>query len=389
MNTVTTEDDIDLLEYWRVVWRRRVLIGGLFVLAVILATGWTLFMPKVYESTVTIFPPMDSGSSGGGMAAAASALGGGGLGIGLGGMSATPVDLFVAMLKSKTLGEMVASQLELARVFGVDTEEDAGQILEGSTKVSTSSEKVIKITVEARDPQLAADIANAYPVALNQLNQKVSINKAGQHRQFLAKRTAEAKIDLDKAEGALADFQTRNKTVSLDQQASGALKAAADIQGRISATEVQLQVLQGFATPNNPDVVKLKLELEELRQQLYTLESGKGGKGMLPGDRLHPAFVTVPSLGMEYARLLREFKVQETVYTMLASQLEQAEITEARDMPTVQVLDPAKPAKKESRPSMKLNVMLAGILALCVGVFLAFVMEYFQKVREQGKAQAL
>jgi len=115
------------------------------------------------------------------------------------------------------------------------------------------------------------------------------------------------------------------------------------------------------------------------------LESGKGGKGMLPGDRLHPAMITVPTLALEYGRLMRELKVQETLYTLLTSQYEQAKLAEARDTPTVQVLDPAVPAEKKSKPRIRLNVMIAGILALFVGIFLAFFLEYLERIRQQKR----
>ena len=113
------------------------------------------------------------------------------------------------------------------------------------------------------------------------------------------------------------------------------------------------------------------------------LESGKGGKGQLPGDRMHPAFVTVPSLVWEYARLWRDVKVQEALYTMLTSQYEQARIAEARDTPSVQVLDPAIPAERKSKPLISLNMLIAGVLALFLGIFLAFFLEYLERMKRE------
>ena len=104
---------------------------------------------------------------------------------------------------------------------------------------------------------------------------------------------------------------------------------------------------------------------------------------MLPGDRLHPAMVTVPGLALEYGRLMREVKVQETLYSLLTSQNEQAKIAEARDTPTVQVLDPAIPAEKKSKPSIRLNMLIAGVLALFLGIFLAFFLEYLERIRSR------
>lgn len=381
-STPGPDDEINLLDYWRVIWKRRWLIGGGVVVSVLTAMVVTFQMPKIYESTATILPPMDSpGGRGLEMSAAASALGAGG--ILLPGMPVTPVDLFVAMLTSKTVAEQLVKQFELIHTYGVETEEDAVRSLEASTKITTTKEKVIKIVVEGRDPKLAADLANAYVSGLDRLNQNLAITKAGQQRQYVEKRLAEARADLSRAETALSDFQTKNKTLALDQQATAALKAAADIQGQISAAEVQMEVMKNYYTAENPEMMKLRYQLTELKQQLYQMEHGKGGKGMLPGDRLHPAFVTVPSLGVEYARLLRDLKVQEAVYTMLASQYEQAHLAEARDTPTVQVLDRAKPAARKSKPSIRLNMMIAGVLALFVGVFLAFFLEYLERIRTQ------
>ena len=153
------------------------------------------------------------------------------------------------------------------------------------------------------------------------------------------------------------------------------------IQGQITAQEVQLQVMSSYLSPDNPELSRVRSSIEELKKQLYLLESGKGGKGMLPGDRLHPAMVTVPKLALDYGRLLRELKVQETLYALLTSQLEQAKLAEARDTPTVQVLDQAIPAERKSKPRILLNTIIAGVLALFVGIFLAFFLEYLDRMR--------
>ena len=372
--------DVTLLDYWRVVWKRRRLIGGLLVGLVLLVMVMSLLAPKIYEASASILPPVAE-PSGGGMGAAAALLGGQGMSISLPGMPATPVDLFVAMLKSKTMAEGLVQRFTLMQVYQSKAEEDAVRALEGSTRITTSKEKVIKVTVEAQDPQLAADLANGYLEGLDKLNRALAVTKAGQNRLFVGRRLADTKVDLAAAEDALVAFQSKNKTVALDQQAAAALRAAAEIQGRISADEVRLQVMQNFLTPENPEAVKLTLEIQQLKRQLHMLESGNGGKGMAPGDRLHPAFSSVPTLGVELARLMRDLKVQETLYAMLASQYEQAHLAEARDTPTVQVLDRAKPSFRAIRPSVRLNMMVAGTTALVIGILLAFFLEYL----EQGK----
>jgi len=159
------------------------------------------------------------------------------------------------------------------------------------------------------------------------------------------------------------------------------MQAAAGIQGQIMAQEVQIQVLNSYLSHDNPELAKVQSNLKGLKEQLYLLELGKEGKGMLPGDRLHPAMITVPELALAYGRLLRDVKVQETLHALLVSQYEQARLEEARDTPTVQVLDPAIPAEMKSKPKIKLNMMIAGVLALFLGIFLAFFLEYLDRIR--------
>ena len=96
--------------------------------------------------------------------------------------------------------------------------------------------------------------------------------------------------------------------------------------------------------------------------------------------------ITVPSLALEYGRLMRDLKVQETLFSLLTSQYEQAKLAEAHDTPTVQVLDPAVPDYEKSRPSIRLNVTIAGVLSLFVGIFPAFFLEYLERLGLQRPA---
>jgi len=351
------------------------MIAGLALGAALIAMIVSLLMPKIYQATASILPPLGPGPMGGLSPVAAAAMQAQTFGMGMPGMPATPAIQFLGMLNSQTIPGEIVKRFDLAKLYETEAEEDAIKALKGSTKIATTPEMVITVTVEATDPKLAADLANAYVEELDKLNSSLASRKAGHHRRFIEERLAATESDLREAEVALTKFQTQSKAVALPEQASAAIKAAAEIQARIIAVEVQMEVLQNYLTPENPDLVKLKLEKQHLTRQLHTLESGQSGKGMLPGDRLHPAFVTVPALGMEYAKLLREVKLQETLSNLLTSQYEQAKLDEARDTPTVQMLDRARPPGQKSKPKIKLNMVIAGLLGLLTGTFLAFILE--------------
>jgi uncharacterized protein involved in exopolysaccharide biosynthesis len=336
----------------------------------------SLFLQKIYESTATLLPQLESNNGvglGALFASGAASSAAQSLGISLPGSPATPTDVFTAMLKSRIMADDIIRRFNLMEHYETKTMHDARGSLEGATRIVVTKEKVIKVAVEDRDPQLASDIANFYVSNLDRLNQTLSVSKARENRKFIEQRLAENQSELVKVENALKEFQTQNRTVAIEAQSKAMIEATAMIQAQIMAQEVQLQVMGSYLSSNNPEIARVQSSISELRKQLQIMETGKSGKERLPGDRLRPAITSVPTLALEYGRLARDLKVQETLYALLISQYEQAKLTEARDTPTVQVLDPAIPAERKSRPKILLNVLIAGILSLFVGLFWAFV----------------
>ena len=81
------------------------------------------------------------------------------LGVGLPGIPTTPTDVFVAILKSRMMADEAIVKFNLMAVYGEKTMHDTRVELTEHVRVTLSKEKVIKVTVEDRDPQMAADIA--------------------------------------------------------------------------------------------------------------------------------------------------------------------------------------------------------------------------------------
>ncbi len=382
---LAADNSPNLFDYWDVLVARRAMIAGLCGMGMVVALGVSLLLPAVYESASSVLPQLES-KEGGALAALLASPAAGGmaqnLGLGLPGLPTTPTDVFVSILKSRLMADEVIKKFNLMDRYREKTMVDTRKELEDHLRITVTKEKVIKVAVEDEDPQVAADMANFYVTNLDRLNRTVTVSKAGQNRGFLERRLNETMESMAKAEDALRDFQAKNKTVAVEAQAKVMIEAAAMIQGQITAQEVQLQVMGTYLSPDNPDLARIRSNVEELKKQLATMGSGKDAKGTLSGERLHPAMVAVPDLALQFGRLFRQVKVQETLFTLLTSQHEQAKIAEARDTPTVQVLDPAVPADKRTRPRVLLNVAVAGVLALVIGVFLAFFLDYRARVRQ-------
>ena len=344
--------ELRYLEMGSVIWKRMRLLAVVVVAATLSGIGISLLLPKIFESTVTILPQIegrDSGGLGSLLAAGGAMSTAQALGVNLPGMTATPTDIFISILKSRTMADDVVKQFNLQDRYETKFMQDTRSRLEGVTRVAVTKEKVIKVTVEDKEPAVAAEMANFYVTNLDRLNRTMGVSKASDTRKFIERRRSETQEELAEAEEALKEFQTKNKTVAIEAQSKAMIEAAATLQAQLTAQEVQLQVIGKYLSNDNPEISRVKSSINELRNQLSLMESGRSGK-RVPGEQMHPAIVAVPTLALEYGRLLRNLKVQEALYTMLTSQYEQAKLSEARDTPTVQVLDMAIPAERKSRP---------------------------------------
>jgi len=339
------EEELTLLDYWRTIWRYRFFILLLFIIAVGTTLVFSLISPKIYRATATILPPQEKQVSGLSQMLAAT-------GINIQGISqpTSTTDVFMALLKSRRMKDEVINRFDLQKVYKTKTKEEARGKLDGNSEVEISKqEKVIKINVMDTSPERSADIANFYLENLDRLNRELNITSAGQMCRFIEERLKEAAASLKTAEEKLETYQVRKKVVS-GQEKETAAKTSGELQGNLIAARVRLEALKKYATKNNPEVIKLQNEVKEMEKVVSSL----------------------PPVGTELGRLIRDVKVQETIYSLLASQYEQARIEEARDTPTVQILDYATPPEKKYKPKIKLNMAISGVIALIFGIFFSF-----------------
>ena len=381
-------DEINLLAYAQVIWKRKILILIIFFCAVFGSAVMSLFMQKMYKSAVTFLPP-DTWFTGGEYLSSVGGVPGGGGGGGFAGFGrkgGPRQDLFFSLMKSSTLREGIVEQFKLKDYYRCSDIEKTKSRLGGATKIATMAEGVISVEVIDKDPQMAADIANSYVPHLERLAVKLGAGAISRQRQFIAEQLAKVEIKLRDSEDALKKFQEKYRAISIGQQSSNAISAAAQIRGEIIAAEVQLEGLKDFARESHPDVIKLNRRIKELKQQLADAQYSSGLElPSVDGDSGHSQkeiylpVAKVPRLGLELKRLTREVTIQETVYSLLNQELERAKIAEVRDTLVVQVLDRAVPPTQRFKPARSRIVLMSGMVSIIMGIFLAFALEYILK----------
>jgi len=273
------EDEINLLDYFRVIFNYRRMIVGVCVVSVVMAVAISLLLPKMYCATASIVPPMDimqkerglTGGLGGGSSLLQEAMG-----------VTSIADMYAGILKSRVVADAIIDRFNLTSVYEKERyKSDVRKKLKKSTSIKVSKNGIVSVSVEDRDPNRAAAMANAYVGELDRQNKKLSAGQATSKKVFLGTR------------------------------------------------------------------------LKEIEQELSKIEN----------------------------LLSREAKIKEMLYELLTREYEMAKIEEARNMPTIQILDRAVVPEKKCKPKRVQMVVLSAITALFLAVFIAFVREYCARVK--------
>jgi tyrosine-protein kinase Etk/Wzc len=384
------EDEIKLTDLLLVLLKRKKVILLFVSAAIVVSVIISLLLPFKYTATARILPPTEPSSTLSPLSQITGALGGA-IGILPGGFGKTSADLYVGILQSDAVADILIDGFDLQDYFKCKYKSDAYKILSGIAKFDVDRKtQIISISVQGKDPRKAADLANAYVDALDQINQKVNTTEGHRKRVFLEDRLKKVIHDLSKAETDLKTFQEKYKLIDIDEQSKAAIEGAAKIKGEIIASQTELEVLKQFGTEKQNEAIMLKSKIAELNKQLAKIETGNPAK-----DRADDAkksennpdffipFKEMPELGMQLARLIREVKVQESVFQLITSQYEMAKIDEAKDMNTIQFLDRAFPPDRRSSPKRTQIVILSTVVAFFFAVFLAFVLEYVDRFKRE------
>lgn len=371
----------------RLLWDARRLLFRSAAIGVLASTLIAFLIPKSYTSITQLMPPDTQSSSGLAMMAAMAAKVGGGLGSVAGDLLGVKSSgaLFIGVLRSQTAEDRLIQQFDLRKVYGKRLIADARTKLDENTVISEDRKSgIITISVTDHDPQRAAALANAYVGALNSLVSELSTSSAHRERVFLEERLKVAKRDLDEAVNALAQFSSKNNTLDIQQEGKAMLDAAGTIAGEMIAAQSQLEGLRQIYTDNNARVRSLNARVAELRKQLEKLggtqANAVNGTSAPPsqtndpsadkagGGLPYPTIKSLPLLGAKYADYYRRAKIQETVYELLTEQYELAKVQEAKETPSVKVLDPGTVPEKKSFPPRLLIILLGTFFAgsLCV-----------------------
>lgn len=340
---VSEEPGLDL-------WFRLLVRRFRFIAAVGLASGaltllFVLFLPRWYTARATVLPPHQESAS----PDRSSALG---IVLQLGSVlpfveGVTLKDVYLAILDSDTVAGDLVDRFDLRERYKQKTERGAIATLRSHAWIAPRESRLIEVKVEDKDPQMAADLTNGYLEELDRVFRETRSSGSRREREFLEGRCEEARAELDSMGKAFAALQVGGGVAVLSNDLREAAETAGNLLGRRASLKVRIDMLQSMGLDRTPMGQAAELELEALEREIAKL----------------------PALGQELAQELRDLRLREVLYNELTTQLEAARIEEARNTPAVEVLDPAVPPTRHSRPRRGLTAIAGAMTGAAVAFF--------------------
>lgn len=369
-NSLVQQDkasQIGLVDLLIILAKYKKLIIGFPVIVAIASAVLSFVLPNVYKASVKLLPPQQQSSA----TAMLSQLGGvaGLAAVGVGGLK-NPNDLYIAMLKSRTVADRMIEQFNLKKAYDTESLENARRHLAANTVISSGKDNLITIDVEDEDQKRVATIANTYVNELLRLTRLLAVTEASQRRMFFERELEVAKNNLSKAEVSLKSAIDTRGVISVDAESRAIVETMASLKAKISVKEIQLNAMRAFITNTHPDFQRAEEELKSLRSELSKLENGRGVSGEAGTDT---------PVGLENIKILRDVKYYQMLYELLAKQYEVARLDEAKDPSIIQVLDPAVEPERKIKPKRTIIVLLSSVIAF----FVAFIWAFWSEMRQR------
>jgi capsule polysaccharide export protein KpsE/RkpR len=346
----------------------------------------SLILPVSYKASSRLLLPEES--SGGLSAAllgdlgsaAASLLGGGG----------GDYVRYLAILNSRTVKNRIVDEFDLISVY--DLQESATARMDARDQLADNVDFAIddefnflSIEVLDRDPERAAAIANYYVDVLDEVNNRLKSQTAGNFRIYVEKRYLEAAEQRGELLDSLAAFQRRYGVYDLEAQTQAFFEQIADLRAEALQAEIQYEALKNQFGDQNPTVQNLEAVVDAAEAKYRAALAGS--EAVLPVSR-----EDAPDMIRRYAELMMGRTIQERILELVAPMLEQARFEEQRQTEALQVMDVAVPPELKARPIRSLIVIgatlsgfiLAVVYVLLIGWWKRNHREFGERLRQES-----
>ena len=282
--------------------------------------------------------------------------------------------MFIKIMGSRNVQDDLIDHFNLRERYHLRFWDETRKKLSSRTDIAEDKKSgVISVTVRDHDPKVAVDLAKGYIDELDRVVAQVSTSSARREREFIEQRLSQEKEVLEDAEKQFGHFASNTMTLDVPQQTKVTVEAAAKLQGEMIVARSELEGLEQIYTTENYRVKSLRARVGELERELARINAGPlASANAQDPTNPYPSVKSLPQVGIQWVDLYRNTKIHETVFELLTQQYEMAKIQEAKEIPSVKVLDsPSTPERRYPAPGLivELGILISGLMG-CLSVFL-------------------
>jgi len=382
------------------IWERRRFLAKVALRTLLVSTVLVFLIPNSFESTTSVLPSDLIPHTGGALSALAGLTSSSSSSSGLLDLASQAFGtkntgaMYTALLRSRTVQENLVRRFGLMKVYHSRSIEAAQKALDKRTDIELDRKSsVITLTVTDHDRERARSLATGYIEELNNLLSHVTTSSAAQQRQFLERRLEQVKKDLETAETNFSQYASKNATLDVPEQTRAMVESSAMLEAQVIAAQSELEGLQEVYTPNNVRVRSAQARVAELQRKLQQMGGLPSKEGAKPSDstdvELYPPIRQLPILGVQWANLYREVKVEELVFQLLTTQYELARMEEARESTVLNVVDAANLPEKKSFPPRLILMLSATLISVLFAALSIFAKDRWQRISYDDPAKLL
>lgn len=421
---------MNILQLLLILKAHKKLIAFTLLLSVALVGAMSLVMPKTYTATASlVFNVVDANPVSG--QAIQSQL--------VAGYLATQVDV----IRSRNVALKVVDALGLARDAGYRQtyeQETHGQVpirnwladrlVEDLLVKPSNASNVLHVSYQADDPRRAAQLANAFVEAYVQTNLDLKTQPARQTADWYNAQLGALRNKLEASQAKLSSYQQSKGIVSLDEKIDVESARLAELSSQVVAAQgqtydslsIQKNASDASASVvNNPVIQGLKSELAKSEAKLSQLSERVGENhpeyqraeaeiGMLRSKLANESRVARQSMNNDLnvsrqregalraslaaqkakvlalnaqrdvgAVLAHEVESAQRIYDQALERFSQMQMEGHAGQTEISVLSAAVAPLVPSSPDVRLNLALAAILGLLLGMGLALIREMLNR----------
>ena len=250
---------------------------------------------------------------------------------------------------------------------------------------------IIAISVQhSGNPVLASNLAQGYVAELDCVVTNNSTSAARRERIFLEGRLEEIKHDLDDSSKALSQFSSKNRTIDIPSQGRAMVDSGLNIaRPDGSCPRSELAALQQSYWEDNVRVRAAQARIAELQLQINKTMGSTEESKFDANDSGVSFCQRVASSKDSHILIWIEGCMSSKHSGLPTMQYETAKVQEAKEIPSVCVLDVADVPQHKSSPVRRPIVMLGALLSLVVALIAVFIISAWDEMDAQDERKKL